>query len=113
VAWTLERYERDDGKSPVEEFINALPVKVRARVRANLDHLCEVGNLASAPMSKPLGQGLFELRVGVGHHEVRLLYTFFPGQRIVILHGFLKKTRAVPARELETARARLRELQER
>jgi len=39
-------------------------------------------------------------------------YAFLPGQRIVLLHGFLKKARSIPARELKTARARLRELQE-
>jgi phage-related protein len=48
----------------------------------------------------------------VGRHEVRVLYAFLPGQRIVLLHGFLKKTRSIPARELKTAHARLRELQE-
>jgi phage-related protein len=108
----LERYERDDGQSPVEDFINGLPTKVRARVRAHLTHLQEVGNRAAAPISKAIGEGLFALRVSAGRHEVRILYAFFPGQRIVLLHGFLKKTRAIPTRELETAHARLRELQE-
>lgn len=112
MAWTLERYERDDGESPVEDFVNALPTKVRARVRAHLTHLEAVGNRAAAPISEAVGEGLFALRVSVGRHEVRILYAFFPGQRIVLLHGFLKKTRTIPLRELETARARLRELQE-
>ena len=57
-------------------------------------------------------EGLFALRVSAGRHEVRIFYAFFPGQRIVLLHGFLKKTRTIPTRELEIARARLRELQE-
>lgn len=108
----IELYAHDEGESPVEEFINGLPTKVRARVRAHLDHLAEVGNQAAAPISKPLGEGLFELRVGVGRIEVRLLYTFFSGRRIIILHGFLKKTRALPTREVETARARWSELKE-
>ncbi len=112
AVWTIELYAYDDGESPVEAFINSLPTKVRARVRANLDHLAEVGNQAAAPISKPVGGGLFELRVGVGRIEVRLLYAFFPGRRIVLLHGFLKKTRALPAAEVEAARSRLRELEE-
>jgi phage-related protein len=111
TAWTLERYERDDGESPVEDFINALPTKVRARVWAHLTHLQQVGNRAAAPISEALGEGLFALRVSVGRYEVRILYAFLPGQKIVLLHGFLKKTRTIAARELETARARLRELQ--
>ena len=111
TTWALELYAHDDGRSPVEEFIDELPTKVRARVRANLDHLADVGNQAAAPISKPLGRGLFELRVGVGRLEVRLVFTFFPDRRIVVLHGFLKKARAVPASELEIARARLRQLE--
>ena len=113
MAWTLERYEWDDGESPVEEFMNALPTKVRARVWAHLTHRQQVGNRAAAPISEALGEGLFALRVSVGRHEVRIFHAFFPDQRIVLLHGFLnlKKTRSIPARELETARARLRELQ--
>ena len=112
MAWTLERYERHDGESPVEDFINDLPTKLRARVWAHLTHLEAVGNRAAAPISEALSEGSFALRVSVGRHEVRVLYAFFPGQRIVLLHGFLKKTRSIPARELETAHARLRELQE-
>ena len=112
MAWTLERYERDDGESPVEDFITGLPVKLRARVRAHLTHLQAVGNRAAAPISEALGGGLFVLRVSVGRQEVRIFYAFFPGQRIVLLHGYFKKTRAIPPRELETARGRLRELQE-
>lgn len=111
APWTLELYAHEDGRSPVEDFLNGLPVTVRARVRANLDHLSAVGNQAVAPLSKPLGGGLFELRVGVGRLAVRLVFTFFPGRRIVVLHGFLKKTRAVPASDLDIAHARRRELE--
>jgi len=113
AAWTLELYAHEDGESPVEAFINGRPTKARARVRANLDHLAAVGNQAAAPLSKPIGEGLFELRVGVGRLEVRLLYAFFPDRRIVVLHGFLKKTRTLPARDERLARTRWRELQER
>ncbi len=112
MAWTIAQYARDDGETPVEDFINDLPTKVRARVRAALTYLEQVGNQARAPLSEPLRHGLFELRVSVGRYEVRILYVFRPGHRIVLLHGFLKKTRAVPAREIDTARTRLRELPE-
>jgi len=32
------------------------------------------------------------------------------GQRIVILHGFIKKSQATPAKELNIARQRLKEI---
>jgi phage-related protein len=112
VTWIIERYERDNGESPVEDFINGLPTKGRAKVWAALTYLEEAGNQAVAPVSKPLGQGLFEVRVGSGRYEVRILYGFRPGHRIVLLHGFLKKAQAIPARELDIARSRLRQLRE-
>ena len=50
--------------------------------------------------------------MGVDRLEVRLLYAFSPDRRIVVLHGFLKKTRTLPARDERLARTRWRELQE-
>ncbi len=85
---------------------------MRAKVWAAITYLEHVGNQAVGPLSKPLGQGLFEVRVGSGRHEIRILYAFRPGHRIVLLHGFLKKSQAIPARELDTARSRLQELEE-
>jgi len=35
-----------------------------------------------------------------------VIYCFFTGRRIILLHGFQKKTQKTPERELETARRR-------
>lgn len=58
------------------------------------------------PVSRSLGSGLFELRKR-GTPEVRLLYGFHQGAAIIV-HGFIKKSRKIPKRELETALIRLR-----
>jgi phage-related protein len=49
-----------------------------------------------------------ELRVSFGRREIRLLY-FIHGRTIVLTHGFLKKTRALPPEEIVRAE-RLRAL---
>ena len=58
------------------------------------------------PLSKSIGDGLFELR-HVGKLNTRLLWFFMKGRRIVVLHGIRNKGQAIPARDLETARSRM------
>ena len=57
------------------------------------------------PISKPLGNGLFEARgLTTG---VRLFFAFAPGRRIVVLDGYVKKRTSIPAGIM----ARIRRLQ--
>ena len=60
------------------------------------------------PLSKALGDGLFELR-HVGKLNTRMLWFFMKGRRIVLLHGIRNKGQAIPARDLNTARERMRD----
>ena len=62
-------------------------------------------NKLRLPISKPLGDGLFEARgLTTG---VRLFFVFAPGHRIVVLDGYVKKRTSIPARIM----ARIRRLQ--
>lgn len=62
------------------------------------------------PNAKSIGGGLFELRVR-GRQEVRVLYIFVRGKNIYLLHGFLKKTQAIPKRDLNIAVVRKNEIE--
>ena len=62
------------------------------------------------PHTRAMGGGLFEVRAKGREGIGRAFYCTVIGQRIVILHAFIKKTEQTPARELETARARLKEV---
>ena len=64
------------------------------------------------PLSKPLGDGLFELR-HVGKLNTRVMWFFVKGRRIVLVHGVRNKGQAIPARDLETARERMRDWRKR
>ena len=57
-----------------------------------------------------MGGGLFEVRAKGREGIGRAFYCSVIGQRIVILHAFIKKSEQTPTRELEAARARLREV---
>ena len=64
------------------------------------------------PLSKSLGDGLFELR-HVGKLNTRVLWFFVKGRRIIAVHGMRNKGQAIPARDLDMARERKRNWQER
>ncbi len=64
------------------------------------------------PLSKPLGDGLFDLR-HVGKLNTRVLWFFVKGRRIVLVHGVRNKGQAIPVRDMETARARMRDWRKR
>ena len=72
--------------------------------------MLEYGPDLGLPHTRAMGGGLFELRAKGREGIGRAFYCTVSGQHIVILHIFIKKTEQTPARELETARARLREV---
>ena len=62
------------------------------------------------PHSRAMGSGLFELRPRGREGIGRALYCYVSGQRVVVLHAFLKKTRTAPQRDLRIARKRMKEV---
>jgi len=100
--YEIEFYRESDGHCPVDEFMDSLPDKHLARVHAYLELLEEKGPDLQRPYADILGEKIRELRPGFGRHEYRFLY-FFAGRRIVVTHGFLKKTDRVHPREIERA----------
>lgn len=92
-------------------MIEAWPVDVVADYARMVKLLIEHGPSLRLPHSRALGGGLFELRPrgksGVG----RAVYCFLVGQRVVVLHAFIKKSQQTPEREIKLARRRMKEIQ--
>ena len=96
--------EDENGKKPAEEFIDSLDVKMRAKVFGRLELLEKHGSELGMPFSRHLDDGVFELRTVVGNNITRILYFFVVGRRVILTHGFVKKTRKTPAREIDRAK---------
>ena len=63
------------------------------------------------PLCRSLGEGLWEVRTGLPSHRIaRMIFSVRDG-RIVILHGFVKKSQKTPTEELALARRRDREFE--
>jgi phage-related protein len=63
------------------------------------------------PLCRAMGDGLWEVRTTLpGNRIARVLFCAVHG-RIVVLHGFIKKTRKTPDAELTLARKRKKEFE--
>ena len=105
--WGVEIYERPDGTSPVVEFIERQSKANQAKIFAELDDMAEFGTLARGPKLKHLEGKLWELSFQGENLSFRFVYFAHTGKKLVIVHGFCKKTQKTPRRELEVARRRL------
>ena len=114
MVFTVEFYETQDRRCPVRDFLDTLKASDPgdfAAVVAGLAKLCN-RQYHRKPLSKALGDGLYELR-HVGKLNTRVLWFFMKGRRIVAVHGIRNKGQAIQTRDLETAWARMRDWQER
>lgn len=114
MEFSVEFYTSETGRCPVREFLEDL------RQSDPSDHAAVLRGLAKLsdrryhrePLSKALGDDLFELR-HVGRLNTRVLWFFMKGRRIIAVHGIRNKGQAIPTGDLGTARVRMRDWQER
>jgi hypothetical protein len=96
AGWLIEEHG-----TRVRDFIRALKDdRAFKEARALIDLLADRGNLLRPPRSKPLGDGLFEMR----GQQVRIFYTFRPARRIVLLDAMVKKRDDIPSDVLARVR---------
>jgi phage-related protein len=98
------------GTEPVRDWLKGLDKPDRVRIGEDLNEL-EFGWPVGMPLCRPMGQGLYELRSSLKDRIARLLFGFVE-DRLVIVHGFIKKSRATPKSDLELARSRLKSVKE-
>jgi phage-related protein len=106
VNWKVEIF----GPVTVAE-LNALPADMRARF-SRMAALIEAYGLerVGEPHVKHLTGPLWEMRLSSRDGIARAIYTTATGRRVVVLRVFVKKSQKTPNREIETARARAKEV---
>ena len=100
----IDFYDKEDGTKPAENFIAELPLKMRAKVARAIGMLKINGTKLREPYSKHLDDGIFEIRAQVGSDISRVLYFFIVGKKIILTHGFVKKTPKTPPSEIDRAK---------
>ena len=101
ILFFNERVQREIEEWPVGVYADFL----------RLTELLEEGGLdLRMPHSRAMKDGLFELRCKGPEGIGRAFYCTQVGRELVILHSIIKKTQATPAKDLELARKRLKEV---
>lgn len=95
----------------VKAEIENWPDGILADYAKIVELLIEFGPNLRMTHSRAMGGGLFELRPKGREGTGRAFYCFVIGQRVVILHAFIKKTQDTPEHELKIARKRMKEVQ--
>ena len=93
------------GREPVRDWLKALPYPDdRKRIGEDIKTV-EFGWPIGMPVCRPLGQGLFEVRSSLTHNRIaRVLFYVDRAGRMVLLHGFIKKSQKTPEADLALAR---------
>ena len=104
MPWTIAYHTKD-----VEAFVLALPEGLLARYLRLADLIVEFGPNLGMPHTQAMGGGLFELRIKGKEGIARVFFCTAIGQRVIMLHGFIKKSEKTPPKELRMAWLRLSE----
>lgn len=64
------------------------------------------------PLCRPLGDGLWEVRTEMASNRIARVVFSIATDKIVALHGFIKKTQKTPTADLALARKRKREFEQ-
>ena len=106
MSWSVTFYSER-----VEAELLGLPAGFLARFIRYAEKMEHYGPDLGMPHTKAMGDGLFELRLKAGEGIARVFYCTLVGKRIVMLHQFIKKTDRTPAKELNIARMRKKEIE--
>lgn len=94
----------------VREFIGTQPAETQSEYVKLVERIETDGYLIE-PFGKKLGVNLFEMRLRRGR-QVRVVYFYRMGDRVIGVHAFVKKTQQMPLRELAQAKRLKRRIED-
>jgi phage-related protein len=105
--YNLIFYTTERGDSPLDDFLNDLDKKARAKVAAHLSLQEEQGPNLKRPYADLVRGKIRELRIRHSSNQYRVLYFFQVRTRVVLVHAFSKKTQQLKQPDLELAEKRM------
>lgn len=92
---------------PMIDFLETLSIKEKALIYKSMEKLIEYKsnnfNL-SDKFTKPLEDGIFELKVQLQNTTSRSLYFYEKDKIIIFTNGFIKKSQKTPRKEIDKAK---------
>ena len=106
-------YKTSSGHSPVEEFIDSLNEKEAKKVVWTLRLVRDLERVPEEYLKKLKStDDILEIRVQFGNNIFRFL-GFYESNTIILTNAFSKKTQKTPEKEIELAKQRKKEYNER
>jgi len=99
-------FKTDGGTEPVRDWLRELSATDRKRIGENIKTV-QFGWPLGMPLVRKMEKNLWEVRVHLDGRIARLLFTVI-SSKIVLLHGFIKKSQATPQPDLKLAKDRMR-----
>lgn len=103
-------YRSPKGKEPVRDWLLACSREDRKIIGADIQTV-EFGWPIGMPTCRPMKDGLYEVRSDLSGGRIARVFFCFHGNRMVLLHGIIKKTQKTPQKDLDLARKRQREVE--
>ena len=104
-------YARSEASCEIVAYLDGLSERDQKRVRALLEYSSEHEPPRNREKCRKIaGEPFWEFKA----HQQRVFWCYDPTtrKRIILLHGFTKKTRQLPKREIEAGRRAYREVQQ-
>lgn len=97
-------FRTEAGGEPVRDWLRSLLPEDRKRIGEDIKTV-EFGWPVGMPVCKPLGEGIYEVRTSLGQNRIaRVLFYIDRRGRMVLLHGFIKKTQKTRREDLDLAK---------
>jgi len=106
MKWSIEFFNEN-----VEIETLNFPPKILAKLLHIFEMIEELGPQLGEPFTKSLGDRLFEIRVKAKEGIGRSIFCYQKGNKIIILHSFIKKTQKTPQKDLKIALIRKKEIE--
>lgn len=110
MAWTVLFYEKPSGKRPIEEFLDALPEKTKAKIVSYIAAFQQHGFKLSKSYLEKIDDNIWALRPEYNNHEYRLFFCRTEKETVVIVHAVNKKTQRLASNDWNLAKRRRDEL---
>ncbi|MEW6419621.1 MAG: type II toxin-antitoxin system RelE/ParE family toxin [Nitrospirota bacterium] len=105
--YNLIFYTTERGDSPIDDFLDGLDKKSRAKVAAHLSLLEEQGPHLKRPYADVVRGKIRELRIHHGSNQYRIFYFFQVRNQIVLVHAISKKTQQLKEKDIHLAERRM------
>lgn len=103
-------YRTRSGSETVRDWLRSLEERERNAIGLDLMRV-QFRWPVGMPLCRSMGDGLWEVRTNLPTNRISRVLFCIAQDRILVLHGFIKKTQKTPDDELKLARRRKKEFE--